>query len=319
MITRRSLVAAPFVIAGAAALPPPALARAPLTGAATPPVYRFRLGAFEVTAVADGALDLDRNLFPAALQDPQTADRLVRQNGGQQTALRAFVNTYLVNTGDRLVLIDTGTGPVMGPGLGHLPRNLASAGIDPAAVDTVLLTHLHPDHVAGLAPGGAAAFPNAEVVVADAEYRFWTDEGIAARAPADAQGFTKIARDALNPYASRVRRVSQAGEVVPGITLDLAAGHTPGHATYRIASGADQLLVWGDAVHAAAFQFERPDWSVAFDTDPSQAAQTRRRLFDLVAADRLLVAGMHLPFPGIGTVARQGDAYAYTPQLWPTN
>ena len=121
----------------------------------------------------------------------------------------------------------------------------------------------------------------------------------------------------MKPYADRIRRVG-SGEAVPGLTLEAAPGHTPGHSMVRVASGPSQLLVWGDIVHAAALQFQQPDWSIAFDTDPNQAAASRKRVFDQAAADRLLVAGMHLPFPGVGHVTRRGDGYGYVPQSWPS-
>lgn len=321
MLTRRSLLAAPAILTAATAPPlAPAVARAPLPGAETPPVYRFKVGAFSVTAVTDGTLGLGAELFPAAQQKSQEAAQLLSQAAlPPQGPIRTFVNAYVVNTGDRLALIDTGLGPApgFGPDLGRLPKNLAAAGVDPAAIDVVVLTHLHPDHVGGLAPAGRPAFPNAQLVVSEADYAFWMDEGVASRAPADAQPFFTFAREALKPYAGRIRRVG-SGEAVPGLTLEAAPGHTPGHSMVRVASGPSQLLVWGDIVHAAALQFQQPDWSIAFDTDPNQAAASRKRVFDQAAADRLLVAGMHLPFPGVGHVTRRGDGYGYVPQSWPS-
>jgi glyoxylase-like metal-dependent hydrolase (beta-lactamase superfamily II) len=315
-LTRRSLLAAPAAFA-AATLPffAPAFARASLAGAETPPVYRFKLGAFTVTAITDGTLDLGTDLFPEALRQPQETARLLGQAAlPTQGPIRTFVNAYAVDTGDRLALIDTGFGPApgFGPDLGRLPKNLAAAG-----VDLVVLTHLHPDHVGGLAPGGRPAFPNAELVVSEADYAFWMDEGTASRAPADAQPFFTLARKALKPYAGRIRRAAP-GEIVPGLTLEAAPGHTPGHALVRVASDGAQFLVWGDVVHAAALQFQHPDWSLAFDTDQAQAAASRKRVFDQAATDRLLIAGMHLPFPGVGYVARRVEGYAYVPQSWPS-
>jgi glyoxylase-like metal-dependent hydrolase (beta-lactamase superfamily II) len=317
MLTRRSLLAAPVVLAGTRV--PAAFAKAPLAGEASPAVHRFKVGAFEVTGISDGTIPLGLELFPAAQKEPDTTARLLSQSALSPGPVRSFVNTFLVNTGDRLILVDTGTGPdkSFGPDLGKLPRHLEAAGVAPAAIDTVVITHLHPDHTGGLAPAGQVAFPNAELVVAEAEYAFWNDAGIAARAPADAKVFFKIAQDATKPYASRLRRVGQ-GDIVAGLTAVPAPGHTPGHLALRVSSGTEQLLIWGDVVHVAALQFDRPDWSIAFDTDQAVAAQTRRRLLDMVSADRIAVAGMHLPFPGVGHVVRRGDAYGYVPQLWPS-
>ncbi|CEJ13837.1 N-acyl homoserine lactonase [bacterium YEK0313] len=297
----------------------PALARAPLAGAQVPGLYRMKVGALEVTAVLDGHLDLPQALFPKAT-DGEAEALLDRAAVPRARHVNCPVNTYLVNSGDRLVLVDTGTADAMGPSLGLMPRNLAAAGVTPEQIDTVLMTHLHPDHANGLiTPDGKAFFPNAELVVAGVEYDFWTDQALMNQAPADSQSFFRMAQAALQPYndANRLRRLGRdASEVVPGISAVAAPGHTPGHTGYRIASGSQQLLVWGDIVHVAPFQFARPDWSIAFDTSQDTAAASRRRLFDMTATDRIMVAGMHLPFPGIGHVLREGEAYRFVPVPW---
>ncbi|QCI68980.1 MBL fold metallo-hydrolase [Phreatobacter stygius] len=296
----------------------PALARAPLAGTQVPGLYRMKVGTIEVTAILDGHLDLPQALFPKAT-DGETGPLLDRAALPRAPHVNSPVNTYLINTGDRLVMIDTGTATAMGPTLGLMPKNLAASGVTPDQVDVVLVTHMHPDHVNGLiTPDGKPFFPNAEVVVAGAEYGFWTDQAIMSQAPKDVQAFFQMAQAAVKPYAdsNRLRRISADGEVVPGITAVAAPGHTPGHTGYRIASGNQQLLVWGDIVHAAAFQFAKPDWSIAFDSDQNTAAASRKRMFDMTATDRITVAGMHLPFPGIGNVVRDGDAYRFVPVSW---
>lgn len=296
----------------------PAFARAPLAGSQVAGVYRLKVGTIEVTAVLDGHLDLPQALFPKAT-DGEAGTLLERAALPRGTPVNAPVNTYLVNSGDRLVMIDTGTATAMGPTLGLMPRNLAASGVTPDQVDVVLMTHLHPDHANGLiTPDGKPFFPNAEVVVAGTEYDFWNDQGIMNQAPKDVQAFFQMAQAAVKPYADakRLRRISADGEVVPGIAAIAAPGHTPGHTGYRITSGDQQLLVWGDIVHAAAFQFAKPDWSIAFDTSQDMAAASRKRMFDMTATDRITVAGMHLPFPGIGHVVRDGDGYRFVPVAW---
>jgi glyoxylase-like metal-dependent hydrolase (beta-lactamase superfamily II) len=312
-LSRRSLLAA-----GAAAVATPwlsnaAAARAPIAGAQVPGVYRTRVGGFEVTALLDGYIDLGRQLFPEA--DPAAADALLDKAFlPRAPTIRTPVNAYAVNSGERLVLIDTGTAQAMGPGLGHLPASLQAAGIDPATVDAVLLTHMHPDHVNGLlTPQGVAAFANAELLAAEAEAAFWLDESALGRVAAEIKPFFEMAQKAVKPYAGRMRTFVPGGEALPGITSLAARGHTPGHTAYRIDSDGQQLLIWGDIVHAAALQFAHPEWAITFDTDQNQAIDTRRRLLEMVVADRMAIAGMHLPFPGMGHVAREAAGYAFVP------
>ena len=315
MLTRRVLLAgATSLAAGGLLMPRRGGAAAPTAGRQVPGAYRVKVGAIEVTALLDGHLELEPADFPRLV--PSAAQRLLDDAFLGGWPLRIPVNAYLVNDGARLALIDTGTSNTMGPTVGHLPASLTAAGIDPASIDIVLLTHMHPDHANGLlTPAGAVAFPNAEVVAAADEAAFWLAEDALGRAGPGARRF-EMAQKALKPYAARLRRVTPGGEVAPGITSIGASGHTPGHTAYRVASGNDQLLIWGDTIHAAALQFAHPDWSSTFDHDRAQAEATRSTLLDMAATDRIAVAGMHLPFPGIGHVARSATAYSFVPAPW---
>jgi glyoxylase-like metal-dependent hydrolase (beta-lactamase superfamily II) len=193
---------------------------------------------------------------------------------------------------------------------------MAAAEIDPAAVDVVFITHLHPDHANGLiTEDGSPVFPKAEIVVAEKDYVFWHDEGILSRAPAEMKPFFEGARKALKPYSGRLRRMNE-GEIVPGLTAVPAPGHTPGHTMVRIGSGSDGLLIWGDIVHTAAMQFPHPEWAVQFDVEQDQAIATRKTVFDQAASERIMVAGMHLDFPGIGFISRTKAGYEYHPAFW---
>lgn len=300
------------------AAPLSAFAKAPMAGTQAASIFRTKVGGYEVTAINDGTLQLDLKLFPSA--DPAQAKALLDSAFPKAAAIPTSVNAYLVNTGDKLVLIDTGTANAFGPILGHLAANLRAAGIDPAQVDAVLLTHLHPDHEGGLLTDGAIAFPNAQVFVAEAERKFWFDDGILAQAPEGAKGSFAMARAALAPYekAGRVTLFGTDSEVIPGIASVSAPGHTPGHTMFRIGSGTDTLLVWGDVIATVALQFPHPDWGMAFDTDQKQAAETRRRVLDMVSANRERVAGAHVAFPGLGHVEKRGEGYAFQPGFWDT-
>src|SRR5262245_53396404 len=216
MDRRNFLQLSAAALGGAALSSIPAWAKAPLLGKQVPPYYRFKVGEFEVTALSDGALEIDSALYPKA--DKAEAQTLLDKAFRTPPKVPTSVNAYAVNTGNALVLIDTGTANAFGPGLGKLPVNLAAAGIDPATVDTVFLTHLHPDHANGLIDAqGKAVFANAEIVVTEKEYAFWHDDGMMSQAPAEFKAFFEGARNAVKPYASRLRKITE-GEIVAGLT-----------------------------------------------------------------------------------------------------
>lgn len=306
---RHLLLAALLAVSGLAA------ADAPQQTTQVPGYYRTMLGKFEVTALYDGAIDLDEKL----LKNVQKRDlqRLLARQFLQGPKVQTAVNAYLINTGSRLVLVDAGAAKLFGPGLGNIVDNLKAAGYTPEQVDVVLVTHLHGDHVNGLAtPDGRAVFANAEVWSAQADNDFWLSEAVAAKAPAAAQGFFKMARDAAAPYraAGKWQTFTEDRELLPGIASVDTHGHTPGHASYLLESAGQRLLILGDLVHNHAVQFARPEVSIEFDTDQKQAVATRKRIFALAAKEKLLVAGMHLPFPGLGHVRKEAaGGYAWVP------
>jgi glyoxylase-like metal-dependent hydrolase (beta-lactamase superfamily II) len=279
-----------------------------------PSIYHRRIGDITVTALSDGTLARTHEMMRNVPED-EARKRL-------DTAFRPgfiiSVNAFLIHAGDRLALVETGSGKYLGPEAGHLMANLKTAGVAPGDIDTILLTHMHPDHSAGLTDmeTGKPNYANAELVVHENEPKHWFDDAAMARGTdREKRLMFQQAREQTAPYQSRMRTFVK-GDVFPGVTALPLHGHTPGHTGYLIESGGERLLIWGDIVHMPEVQVPRPEVSMTVDTDPDAAAATRRRVFDMVAAERLLVTGMHLHFPGFGHVARDGDAYRFVPEPW---
>ncbi|MCV2217839.1 MBL fold metallo-hydrolase [Thauera sp. Sel9] len=291
-----------------------ATAAAPQLQTQVPGYYRMMLGDIEVTALYDGAIEIDTGLLKN-LRD-EDRDRLLARHFLQVPKVQTAVNAYLINTGDKLVLVDAGAAHLFGPSLGHVASNLRAAGYDPAQVDVVLLTHLHGDHMNGLIDAdGKAVFANAEIWSAQADNDFWLNDEVAAKAAQEVQPFFKMARDASSPYraAGQWKTFSTDRDIVPDIASVAASGHTPGHSGYLVGSGERKLLIWGDIVHNHAVQFAQPEVSIEFDVDSEAAVATRKQIFARSAKEKLLVGGMHLPFPGIGHVRAEGEAYEWVP------
>jgi glyoxylase-like metal-dependent hydrolase (beta-lactamase superfamily II) len=225
------------------------------------------------------------------------------------------INTFLIRTGDSLALVDTGFIRET-PLVGKLVPNLASVGVTPGDIDAILITHMHPDHEAGLTDaGGRAVFPEAELFVHENELAFWRDDGELARAADSQKGNFALARTALAAYEGRVTAVRD-GEAIPGVRAFPTPGHTPGHTAWLVESAGDSLLIWGDIIHLPGVQFALPHACVAFDIDAAAAAAARRRILDMAATERLRVAGIHLDYPSFGRVVRAGEGYGFVPEVW---
>jgi glyoxylase-like metal-dependent hydrolase (beta-lactamase superfamily II) len=285
----------------------------PLAAKQAPGVYRLKVGAFEVTVLSDGNLAIDRNLF---VGDAAGGDALLHRAFLPAGPIPTCVNEWLVNTGDKLILVDAGAGGSFAPTLGRMHGNLAVAGVDPASVDLVVITHMHPDHIPGLlGSDGKMMFKNAVVHVQSDEYAFWTSEQNRARAPEQFQVFFDLAKAAIKPYADagKMQTFKGGAQFARGVSAAAAPGHTVGHSMVRVSSDGSDLLLWGDIVHCAALQFAEPERAIAFDADPAQAIASRKSVLDMAATDRLLFAGAHLPFPGVGHTAKAATGYAYVP------
>ncbi|MBM3617689.1 MAG: MBL fold metallo-hydrolase [Alphaproteobacteria bacterium] len=316
LLIATALICAPAAHATEATPAPaakPALAKAVKTQ--SPGYFRFAVGDYTVTALYDGYINLDQKLLHGISDEQKQAyfeQAFIDSANGVQTA----VNGFLVHTGKHLVLVDAGAATAFGPTLGALSENIRAAGYDPKDVDTVLLTHLHPDHASGLlSPDGKVLFPNATVYATKAESDYWLDKKNEDIAPEGKKGMFALSQKAVEPYqkAGKFKTFTADETILDGIVSASSAGHTPGHTGYLFTSKGKDLLIWGDIVHSHSIQFQNPEVSIEFDSDSVAAIATRQRIFAETAAGKTLVAGAHLPFPGVGHVRKQEIGYVWVP------
>ncbi|UVK37437.1 MBL fold metallo-hydrolase [Mesorhizobium sp. AR10] len=310
--TRRAFLAAGcFCLACSFA--PPLFADAPMAKSQAPGFYRLPLGDFEITALSDGS-----NMLPATklLQgDPARIEEALKRN-----YLGDFVetshNSFLVNTGAKLVLIDAGAGSLLGATTGHLLSNLRASGYQPEQIDELYLTHLHTDHVGGLMAEGQRAFPNAIVRVDKRDTDYWLSEANMRAAPAEAKRFFQAAIASITPYtrAGKLAVFEGNTDLVPGVRAQTAYGHTPGHTMYVVESRGEKIVLWGDVVHVAAVQFKAPSVTIQYDENASEAEHVHELAFADAAQNGYIVGGAHISFPGLGHVRRDAEnAYTYVP------
>ena len=310
---RAALAATVLALPGLLQARPAAAQAAPVQP--SPPFHRFRVGALTVTVVTDGTAlrpDVTRGLVMNA--DADQVGAAMRTAGISGTAIRNPYNVTFVETPRGLVALDIGTGGTGGPETGTLHANMRAAGLDPARVSTIVHTHFHGDHINGLTGGdGAAIFPQAAVAVPEREWSFWTDAGEESRAAeARRPNFANVRRR-FAPYRERMTRFAADAEVVPGIHAVATPGHSPGHTSFLLHDGNAQALVIGDAVTTPIFFVVNPEWYPVFDMDPPTAIETRKRLLDRAATERMPVIGYHFDMPATGRVERAGTGYRLVP------
>ena len=289
-------------------------AHAQKTTGPTQPFHKYKVGAFECTAVYDGIWEKPHD--PAFIKNAGVDDvrAALRAAGLTDEFVSIPFTPLVVNTGRDLVLFDAGTGGQVQPTAGRLLAGLKEAGIDPGKITKVMISHFHPDHIFGLMEKGtnAQVFPNAEIVVSTAEYKFWTDPAVVEKLPEARRPLAKRIQ-ATFPEWKNMRQVDGEVEVAPGIRTVAAPGHTPGHIAFHVASGGAQMIFSGDAFYQPALSLKTPQWHGAFDQDGALAEKSRRALADRIVADKVMVSGYHFPWPGAGTLAKDGSGYALTP------
>ncbi len=323
-MNRRALLGAGLAVASLPLGAPLPLFRAeaaaPFVGRGAPAWYRFRFAEYEATVVSDGALPLGKAEDSFVGAAPGEINAMMTANFLDPANALLEQNALVLNTGRNLILFDTGMGDSMGaasqmfgPTTGRLLRNLRQAGIDPAQIDMVVLSHAHCDHCWALVDAqGNRNFPNAQVAISEADLKYWTDDANI-RGPAFMEPFIRGAQKNLAAYRDRMVMAVDGREVVPGVTAISAPGHTVGHMIFAISSGPNVMVYTGDLAHHHVLLLRRPLLEFSFDTDPKQSAQTRARALDRFATDKPLILSYHFPWPGVGRVAKDGEGYAWMP------
>lgn len=277
-----------------------------------PTIHRFSLGEAEVATIQDGT-HIREPINPPFAMD-KSENEIAAVAAASNLPSHGFENSYsptLVHIGGQIVLFDTGFGE-MGRGnhAGNLRRRLGQAGYAPEDIDVVAFTHCHPDHIAGIMEGDAPAYPNARYAIGRREYDAWKDGSeIPPQREQNREMFLKL----IPPLANRMTFLEDGDDVVPGLSAEAAFGHSLGHMMYRVESAGKSLLIWGDITNHYVFSLQLPDSPVGFDDDKEVAIKSRKRVLDMVATDRLLVSGHHMPFPSIGYVERNGISYRWVP------
>ncbi len=283
---------------------------------AQPSHFRFSVGDIRITIVSDG-------WFPQPLSslgmnaDDAAKEAFLKAHFLPTDEVYGHTNHVFIETGDETVLVDVGSGNRFFDTAGRLMGNMEAAGLDPYATSKVVITHAHPDHIWGIRDDfDEAIIPDAEYIIGEAEHAYWTQEGLVDRVAPEEQQFVLGAANSIAVDGVDWTQMNDGDEVAKGVRLMASHGHTPGHMSIMVESGDDQLLVLGDAITHAFGHFAHPDWYGGLDSDPEATVASRKAILDMAATDRLPVVGYHFPFPGVGHVMADGDAYRFVPALW---
>ena len=275
--------------------------------------YKTTVGSYVVTALFDGITTInEENLI---IPNKESINQLTNRKFLKSSNMNAAVNSYLIDTGDKIILVDTGSSNLLGEKLGHVKENLIAAGYFPENVDVILLTHIHPDHSNGLiSDSGKKIFKNAQVYVNYLEHEYWLNNKDFEKLPSEVKPIYDMAFSATQPYIND-GRWNQFKEKLPidGIKSVELYGHTPGHTGYIVSNDGEELLIWGDIIHNHLYQLSDPTVAVEFDVDKELAIKTRKKTLEYVSSNRVLIAGMHMPFPGIGYVVKNNNQYQWVP------
>ncbi|AWL28237.1 MBL fold metallo-hydrolase [Acinetobacter defluvii] len=280
--------------------------------------YQHQVGNTQITALLDGTNFMSPTLFKDISQD-QVHEILKKYHTDQAKGVQTSINAFLVNTGNSLVLVDSGTADCFGAHLGSVLKNLKAAGYQPEQVDTILLTHLHPDHVCGVSKDGIANYPNATIYVSEDEANYWLDPKQLSKIPKEQKdnytGTVEKIKAALAPYQAKQQfKTFKLGDNIKGFEVINTAGHTPGHFSYKLKTTGEDVIFIGDIVHSHTVQFDQPETAIEYDIDPKKAVQTRLKQFADYAKHGQTIAAPHLPFPGIGHIySADGKSYQWIP------
>ena len=288
-------------------------ASAPFSTLANPGSYHHKLGDFQITTISDGSLAQEPYKLMVNIK-PGKIKEMLHKHFLPDT-IEGSINTFLINTGSKLVLVDTGSGKSMGENAGHMLTNLKLAGYSPEQIDAVVITHWHPDHVGGLATEGKINFPKATLFIDKRDVDFSTNPKIKEKHPDQFKPFFDVAVMNITAYQKEQKINAFIGttEIVPGVTAHECSGHTPGHTCYEVKSGDERLELIGDSLHIASVQFETPTAGMVYDNDPKAATKHRENMLKSASASRVWIGGAHLSFPGLGHVRKEKSGFAFVP------